>query len=285
MASCAPGTAASTRSLIWSSDSMRLFARHHGRFPDSFVVRGFDIMLAKSWERILTRNTFVGMARLVWTKQRIAIDLALQSHKRMQERFRSRRTTGNMNIHRKEAINPLQHIVPLFERTAGDSASAHRNHVFRLRHLVVEPHHLRGHFLGHGAGHNHEIGLTRGGPENLGAEPGEIVTGHRGRNHLDGAAREAKLERPDRILAAGIVTPIQEFLHLDGENSLLAQFAAESFVHATSSLKYLSSRPRPTLRPPAIRTRAWQSKRRVAVAGRLPRRAAEKESPHRTPGI
>ena len=41
------------------------------------------------------------------------------------------------------AVDALEHVVALLERPAGDGAGAHGDDVFRLGHLVVEPHDLR----------------------------------------------------------------------------------------------------------------------------------------------
>ena len=39
----------------------------------------------------------------------LAVDFALQPHQAFEQRFRPRRTTGDVNIHRNELIDPLQH--------------------------------------------------------------------------------------------------------------------------------------------------------------------------------
>src|SRR5436190_13736689 len=101
------------------------------------------------------------MAWAVWAGQLLLVDLALQRHEGMDERFGSRWTAGDVHVHRDVAVNALEHVVALLERPAGDGTRAHGDDVFRLRHLVVEAHHLRGHFLGHRASHDHEVSLAR----------------------------------------------------------------------------------------------------------------------------
>src|ERR1039458_7880544 len=127
--------------------------------------------------------------------QRLLIDLALKRHEGVQERFRARRAAGYVHVHRNVTVDAFKHIVSLLEWAAGDRASAHRNDVFRLRHLVVESDDLRGHLLRHRAGDNHQVSLAWRGPEDLSAKPGEVPAGHGRGDHLDGAARQAKADR------------------------------------------------------------------------------------------
>src|SRR5581483_1721463 len=154
------------------------------------------------------------------------VDLALQFHERVQQRFRPRRTTGNVNVHWNVPVDSLEHVVTLLEWSAGNRARAHRDHVLRVRHLVVEPDDLRRHFLRHRAGDNHQIRLARRWAENFSSEPRDVVTRGRGRDHFDRATRQTKLQRPDRIFAA----PIVKLLHRRDPNALSLQFAAQSLV-------------------------------------------------------
>ena len=149
----------------------------------------------------------------------LLVDFLLQHHEGVDQRLGPRRAAGDVDVHRDVTVDALEHVVALLERAAGDGAGAHGDDVFRLGHLVVEADDLRRHFLGDGAGDDHQVRLARRGPEDLRAEAGEVVARHGGGDHLDGAAGEAELQRPDGILAA----PVVEILEGGREDSLLAQ--------------------------------------------------------------
>ena len=117
--------------------------------------------------------------------------------KRVDQGLGARRAAGNVDVDGDVAVDALEDVVALLERAAGDGAGAHGDDVLGLGHLVVEADDLRGHLLGDGAGDDHEVGLARGGAEDFGAEAGEVVAGHGGGDHLDGAAGEAEVERPE----------------------------------------------------------------------------------------
>src|SRR5438034_8548987 len=144
----------------------------------------------------------------------------------MQQRFRPWRATWNVDINRDVAIDAFKHVIALFEWATGNCTGTHGNDVFRIRHLVVEPHNLRRHFLGHCPGNDHQIGLTRRWPENFAAEPSEVVARRGGGNHLDGATRQPELQGPDRASS----TPIVKVLYRGHPDPLSLQFAAKPFV-------------------------------------------------------
>lgn len=78
--------------------------------------------------------------------------------------------------------------------------TAHTYHPLRIGHLVVALAEGRAHLVGDGAGHDHDVGLARGGAEDD-AETVLVVAGHRDVHHFDGTAGEAKGERPEGALA------------------------------------------------------------------------------------
>src|SRR5215831_1743622 len=125
------------------------------------IAGGYKVVFSKLRHREFTRRVWVGVARAVRTREPLLINFALQRHERMNQRFGTWWTARNVHIHRDVAVDAFEHVVALLERAATDGTGAHRDDVFRLRHLVVEPHDLWRHFLGHGAGDNHEVGLTR----------------------------------------------------------------------------------------------------------------------------
>src|SRR6266480_2617272 len=221
-----------------------------------------QIMFAKRRHWKFARLFRLQELGLVRAAQFLTIDLALQFHERVQQRFRPRRTTWNVNVDRNVTIDSLEHVVTLLEWTSGNRACAHRDNVFRVRHLVVEPHDLRRHFLGHGAGHDHEIGLAWRWPENFAAEPRDVVTRRCRRDHFDRATSESKLKRPDRILTS----PIIKLLHRGHPNALALQLAPQLFVDLSfghfkcqsgsdPNLSNLCPTPKPDLRSTKAETR------------------------------
>src|SRR5262249_31898193 len=92
---------------------------------------------------------------------------------------------------------------------AAVGARAEGDDVLRLRHLLVEPLDRRRHLVGHGAGHDHQVGLPRPRRERDHAEPDEVVPGHRGRDELDRATRQAEVEDPQGVAAP----PVEQEAH------------------------------------------------------------------------
>ena len=164
----------------------------------------------------------------------LAVDLLLQRDESVHQRLRTRRAAGNMHVHGNIAINSLQHVVTLLEWPAGDGARAHRDHIPGLGHLVVEAHHLRRHLLGHRAGDDHQVGLARRRPEDLGPEARQIVAGHGGGNHLDGAAGQPELHGPD----GAAPPPVVQLLDGGNEDALLAQFDLQPCLHSHRRLQF-----------------------------------------------
>ena len=79
---------------------------------------------------------------------------------------------------------------------SGGDAGSHGDDPLGLRHLFVEALDHRGHLLGDSAGYDHDIGLAGRGSERLAAEAGDLVVGDSAVHHLDGAAGQAKGQRP-----------------------------------------------------------------------------------------
>src|SRR5438128_2110561 len=87
-----------------------LFGSHElRRLPNLSVLRWHQIVLAKlrHWEFAgRVRNK---MARAVRTRELLFINLLLQRHEGMNERFGTRWTAGNMHIHRDVAVDAFEH--------------------------------------------------------------------------------------------------------------------------------------------------------------------------------
>ena len=87
---------------------------------------------------------------------------------------------------------------------------------FGIGHLVVEPAHAAGHLEVDRAGHDHQVGLPRRGPEGAGAEAVDVEARGAGRHHLDGAAGQAERHRPHARLAR----PVDGLLQRRGDDAL-----------------------------------------------------------------
>ena len=132
--------------------------------------------------------------------QRHLLDLVVQLEDRVQQHLRTRRASGQVDVHRNDVVNALDDRV-VVEHPARRRAHAHRQHPLRLGHLVVDLPQHRGHLLADPAGHDHQVGLPRRGREPLHAEPGDVEPRPRRRHHLDRAARQPERRRPQRALA------------------------------------------------------------------------------------
>ena len=129
------------------------------------------------------------------------LDLLLELHEAVEERLGPRRAAGDVDVDRDEPVDALRHRVgPV--RAAARRAGAHRDDPLRVGHLVVEALDDRRHLLGDRPGDEHQVGLARRAAEDLGAEARHVVAAVDDGHHLDRAAGEAELERPERVLAA-----------------------------------------------------------------------------------
>ena len=73
------------------------------------------------------------------------------------------------------------------------------------------------------AGDDHQVGLAGRGAKNFGAEAREVKTGGGHGHHFNGAAGEAKAERPDGALAS----PVHGFVERGEDDAFVLQKAAE----------------------------------------------------------
>ena len=142
--------------------------------------------------------------------QPLAVDLLLEHDQAVQEGLRRGRAAGNVDIDGEVLVDPRDDVVPFLERAAAGGAGAHRDHVLRLGHLVVEPGDHRHHRLGDGARDDHQVGLARRAAEDLGAEPGDVEPARRRADHLDRAAGQPEAQRPQRRAPAPVVDRVDD---------------------------------------------------------------------------
>src|ERR1700761_899016 len=84
-----------------------------------------------------------------------APDLLLQQQHAVKQRFRRRRAAGHVNVDRHDAIAAAHHRIRVMIVTAAIGARSHRDHVTRLRHLVVDLAQRRRHLVGQRASDDH----------------------------------------------------------------------------------------------------------------------------------
>lgn len=82
-------------------------------------------------------------------------------------------------------------------------AAPHANHPLGIGHLIVALPHRTRHFVGNGAGDNHDVGLPRRGAEDD-AQAVLVVAWHGDVHHLDAAAGEAEGEGPEGAVAGPV---------------------------------------------------------------------------------
>src|ERR1700744_2626130 len=120
-----------------------------------------------------------------------AADFLLQQQHAIEQRFRRRRAAGHVDIDRHDTVAATHHRVGIVVIAATIGAGTHRDHVARLRHLVVDLAQRRRHLVGERACHDHHVGLARRGPR-CKAEALDVITRHRDLHHPDRAAGETK---------------------------------------------------------------------------------------------
>src|SRR5271154_27178 len=128
---------------------------------DLVVLSRFQSVLAKLRHRELAGEPSLQMPWSRLSRKMLPAYLLLQRHESMDQGLGPRWTTRYMHVHRDVAVDAFQHVIAIAKGAPGDSAGSHGDHVFRFRHLVVQPNHLGSHLLGYRSGNNHEIGLSR----------------------------------------------------------------------------------------------------------------------------
>src|SRR5581483_9276058 len=103
-----------------------------------------------------------------------AFDFVFELEDAVHEAIRGRRTARNPDVDGNHLIDALHDVINAIE-AARRRARTHGEHVLRFRHLVVDLLEDGTHFVDDGAGDDHEIGLPRREPHDLGAEPRDVV--------------------------------------------------------------------------------------------------------------
>ena len=143
-------------------------------------------------------------------------DLLVQGQDGVQQCLGGRRAPGGVDVDRHDLVDSLDDGV-VVEHAAGRGADAHGDDPLGLHHLVVDLAQHRGHLLGDPPGHDHEVGLAGRGPEDLHAQPADVVVGGPDRHHLNGTAGQAEGGGPHAV-APG---PLDHVLEATGQEIVL----------------------------------------------------------------
>src|SRR5258708_22765238 len=107
---------------------------------DIWISPRFQVVFAKSWHGELAWLVWLEKLGLICAGQLLIVDLALQFHERVKQRFRARRTTGNVNIDRNITVDAFENVITLLEWSTRNRACTHGDHVLRISHLVIKAH-------------------------------------------------------------------------------------------------------------------------------------------------
>ena len=204
--SCGLSTNSTRPSPMWRRRSSTIDSRSPspgsagvsvGGGVDSNGTTADDDRLAP-WDDVVTLVAPLGAHVLV-------LDPLLQEHDAFEQRLRPRRAARHVDVDGDDLVDALGDRVAVPVRAAAVGAAAHRDHVLRLGHLLVEAQDRRRHLVGDRAGDDHQVGLARARRQRDDTEAHHVVAGRReGRAHLDGAAREAPLVHPHRVGAPDV---------------------------------------------------------------------------------
>ena len=144
----------------------------------------------------------------------LQLNLALQLHQAVEEGLRSRRTSGDIDVDRKNLVDSRHHAIAIFERSAGNGATAAGYHIFRLCKLLVKTAHGGGHAMHNRTLHHDIVCLTGRVAGHLKSETGHIVAGGTKTHEFNSTAARAEAKRPQRVGD----TPVDEFVEITYHN-------------------------------------------------------------------
>ena len=127
----------------------------------------------------------------------------LQLENPIHQRLTRRRATRHIYIHRHNPIASPRHTVTVMIIPTPIRAAAHRDHPSGVGHLVVDLAQGGRHFVGEGAGDDHDIGLAGGSAENN-AEAVLVIARSGKVHHFNGTTGEPEGHGPEGTLAGPI---------------------------------------------------------------------------------
>lgn len=139
----------------------------------------------------------------------VSLNFLLELEQTKQECLSSGWASRNINIYWNNSVTSSNHRVRVMVITTSIGTRSHGNDPAGLRHLIVNLAKRRGHFIGKGTSHDHDIRLTRRRTEHH-AKTLHIVSRRSSVHHFDSTACQTKRHGPQRAFTC----PIHEFIYL-----------------------------------------------------------------------
>ena len=168
------------------------------------------------------REIAVGLNVLATLGEGFIANLLAQFDHRIKNCLRPRWATGHVEINGNQLVHATHGSGGVgAEHASGDRAGAHRNHIFRLGHLLVQPNQSWSHFHRHRASNDQEVGLTWRTAGNQ-TEAVEIKARSQQRCEFNEATSRSVKQRPEAAETGPVVKVIQA-----GEDDVLAQVTGD----------------------------------------------------------
>src|SRR5689334_20013266 len=153
------------------------------------------------------------------------MNLVLQLNDAVEQSFRCRGATGDVNIYRDDAVAASNDGIGIMVIASPVGAGAHRNDPARFGHLIVYLTQRGSHFIAKRPGHNHHVRLARTWTEHD-PEPVEVIARCAGLHHFNRATCETKGHWPHRASSP----PVDNVVEAGGDKAFLyAAVSAHSF--------------------------------------------------------
>src|SRR5450759_2081302 len=166
---------------------------------EALVQMAQDLLRRPPWVDCLGSRRDGGLQANAADQALLTLDAALQLHDPANERLGTRWAAGDVDVDRKDLVDPVDLGVAPCEDATRHGAVAHGDEVLRLGHLPVEAHHRGCHLLRQRARDDHDVGLTWRGTDHLRAEARDVEFGRGHRYEFDKAAGEPEAERPEAV--------------------------------------------------------------------------------------
>ena len=109
---------------------------------------------------VLAEEVFARALAVHSAKEFFHLDFALKLHQAVEHRFRTRRTSRDVDIHRNNLVNTCNHVVGVFKRSARNRATTNRDYILRLGELLIQAAEHRRHTMHDCARNHHKVGLA-----------------------------------------------------------------------------------------------------------------------------
>lgn len=134
--------------------------------------------------------------------------LLLQLENPVQQGLTGRRTARHVDIDWDDSVDTPDDGVGVVVVATTVGAGAHGDDPSRIGHLVIDDSQGRGHLVGHGTGHNDDVGLSRRGSEN--DTQSVLVVSWAGRvHHFHSTTGEPERGGPERGLSSPVLDLVE----------------------------------------------------------------------------